>query len=92
MARVSARRAAGWTANAFLEKQGIQLGAKSSFQCLIYLKDSPLLSAESKASLEKLTSALEKDDAEGESYWPPDTDLIGEARKLARALLPNYSI
>lgn len=92
MARVSARRAAGWTANAFLEEQGIQLVAKSSFQRLLYLKDSPLISADSKASLEMLTSSLEKDDAEGESYLPADSDLIDEARNLVLALLPNYTV
>lgn len=92
MARVSARRAAGWTAKAFLEDQGIRLDTKSSFQQLLFLKESSLLSKESKASLEILTSSPGKDDPEGESNWPADADLIDEARKLTHALLPNYII
>ena len=92
MARVSARRAAGWAASAFLEEQGIQLIAKSSFQHLLYLKDSDLISTETKMSLERLTTSVEKDDPKGESFLSGEADLVDEARNLSRALLPNYSI
>lgn len=92
MARVSARRAAGWAAKAFLEEQGIQVNAKSGFQLLLYLKESDLLSAASKASLEKLTSSLKKENPQDESIWPHEGDLIVEARNLAQALVPNNVI
>ena len=92
MARVCARRAAGWAANAFLEEQGIHIRAKSSFQRLLYLKDSDLLPRETRESLERLTLSLEKDDTQGESYWPLDVDLLDEARQVIQALLPDSMI
>ncbi len=92
MARVCARRAAGWAVKAFLEEQGIPLPAKSSFQRLLYLKDSDLLPRESRESIERLTLSLEKDDTQGKSYWPLDVDLLDEARQLVQALLPNSAI
>lgn len=89
MARVSARRAAGWAANAFFEEQGLQVDVKSSFQRLLYLKDSDLIGEEAKVRLEKLTSSLEKDNPQEESYWPAEIDLIKEARGLAESLLSD---
>jgi hypothetical protein len=92
MARVCARRAAGWAASAYLEKQGAELKAKSAFEKLIYIMDSGLLSRENRERLAWLTRSLDKDEPEGESYWPLDADLLEEAEKLAEDLLPEFFV
>jgi len=92
MARVCARRAAGWAASAFLEGRGIEVSAKSSFQHMLILKDSDLIGAEVRGRLEKLTSSLKNDDPQGVSYLPANVDLIEEARKLAESLLSDHSV
>lgn len=92
MARVCARRAASWAAKAFLEERDIHIAASCSFQRLLYLKDSDLLAAETRESLERLTLSLEKDNPQSESYWQLDVDLLDEARQVIQALLPDSAI
>ena len=92
MARVSARRAAGWAVKAFLEEQALEAEPASGFQGLLYLMESELVGETTKEMLEKLTSSLEKDDAQGNSYWPAEIDLIKEANDLAENLLGDIAI
>ena len=92
MARVCARRAAGWAASAFLEEKGVELPAKSGYEKLLFLMDSELVSQGSGKHLEALTRSLEKDDSKSESYWPLDINLLEEAEQVIEALLPNFLV
>ena len=86
-ARVHARRAAGWAAGAYLEQHGAHPGVKSGIEQMLFLRDSGLVGAQTRQRLEHLTISLEKDDPNGESYWPLDIDLLDEARALIGELL-----
>jgi hypothetical protein len=88
MARVAARRAAGWVVEAYLAKQGVDRGTASVLDHIRYLlAQNP--DPEIKPILEHMLVALEKDDPRGESYWPLEADLLAEARHLLAALFPN---
>jgi HEPN domain-containing protein len=90
MARVCARRAAGWAASAFLAEKGVELPVKSGYERLLFLMASDLVSHESGERLEALTRSLEKDEPEGKSSWPLDVNLLEEAEQLIEALLPDF--
>ena len=92
MARVCARRAAGWAANAYLERKGLDIPAISGFEILLYLMESDLVSGENRERMKWLTRSLEKNESEGESYWPLNINLLEEAEKLAKDLLPEISL
>lgn len=89
MARVCARRAAGWTVQAYLEKQGIDLQTTSVIKHMQYLLTLDSQSPQNRKILEHMLVAKQKDDLESDSYFPLDVDLIGEARRLISDLFPN---
>lgn len=89
MARVCARRAAGWAAKSFLSEKGIKLRMRDSFEHLHYLKESELISPNIKRALENLSTSVEKDEAGEESVLPPDVDLLDDAQQVVQALLPH---
>jgi hypothetical protein len=70
-----------------MQQRGLDPGAKRGFEQLLLLRDSGLVSARNQQRLAHLTISLEKDDPEGESYWPLDVDLLDEARALIGELL-----
>lgn len=86
MARVCARRAAGWAAADFLERKGVNLAHRSTLDQMHVLRDSKLVSDKVREMLRHLTQPLEKDDPESESYWPLDVDLLDEAEALVGEL------
>jgi len=90
-ARVHARRAASWAVGAYMQQRDLAPGAKRGFEQLLFLRDSGLVSARNQQRLQHLTISLEKDDPEGESYWPLDVNLLDEARILADELLGDLS-
>lgn len=88
MARVAARRAAGWTVAAYLTQQGVSLGTASvldHFRYLLAQNPGP----EIKLILEHMLVALEKHKPQSDSYWPLDADLVAEAKRLLATLFPE---
>jgi hypothetical protein len=88
MARVCARRAAGWAAQAYLEQRGIDLQTTSVIKHISYMFNVEGITSETKAILEHMLVAKQKDDLESDSYFPLDVDLVAEARQLITALFP----
>ena len=88
MARVCARRAAGWTVQAYLEGQEIQLQTTSIIKHMRYLLQVKGLGLETKKILEHMLVAKQKHNLESDSYFPLDLDLIAEARRLIALLFP----
>ncbi len=88
--RVCARRAAGWAAKAYLKSIDSVNIKKSGFQNISQLLDKGLLNAEDLYLIEHLTTSLEKDDPDGEFYWPEDIDLLDDSRKLILRLFPKF--
>lgn len=91
MARVCARRAAGWAAIAYLDKEGIERQKNSGFETLIQIKELKLLGADALKLLDHLSLSIEKDDPEEDSHWPEEIDLLGDARKLILDLFPDFT-
>lgn len=89
MARVCARRAAGWTLQAYLKQRGIDLKSPSAldhFACALKLEG---LSPAVKEILEHMRQAKVPDEAGGESSWPQNLDLTADARQLLSELFPG---
>lgn len=86
MARVCARRAAGWTVEAYLATQGIDLQTSSVLEQMRYLLKAENLQPELRPILEHLLTPKQKDDMETDSYFPLDVDLVAEARQLMEIL------
>lgn len=91
VARVCARRAAGWTVQAYLEKQGIDLQTTSVIKHIQYLLTLDTLAPQNRTILEHMLVAKQKDDLESDSYFPLDVDLVAEARQLMSSLFPTLS-
>jgi hypothetical protein len=89
MARVCARRAAGWTVQAYLEKQGIDLQTISVIKHMQYLLAQEPLASQNRTVLEHMLVPKQKGDLESDSYFPLDVDLVAEARQLITALFPD---
>jgi hypothetical protein len=89
MARVCARRAAGWTVQAFLGTQGIDLGTPDVLKHFRYLLNDRNLPPEARPILEHLLQPKIKDDPEQDSRWPLEIDLVSEARQLFSLLFPQ---
>lgn len=88
MARVCARRAAGWAIQAYLERKGVDLKTTSVLAQIRYLlanKPDPEL----RPILEHMLQPKVRPIFEKESYFPLDVDLIAEARQLIDLLFPN---
>ena len=89
MARVCARRAAGWTVQAYLNEQGIDLQTTSVIKHIDYLLRVDRVDPEVKLYLEHMLVAKQKDDLESDSYLPLDVDLVAEAKLLISKLFPQ---
>lgn len=88
MARVCARRAAGWTVRAWLEQRGIDLNTSSVLDPIHTLLKVEGLRLETRNILEHMLVAKQKDNLETDSYFPLDADLVAEARRLVALLFP----
>ncbi len=87
MARVCARRAAGWTIQLKLNQEGVNLKTVSAFEHIKYYYEREDIDPEIKKILEYLQLKVNKDSLEEESYWPlPKIDLIKEAERLFEIL------
>ncbi len=89
MARVCARRAAGWTVQAYLEQRGIDLESPSVLDQFDFTMKLDDLTSKAREILEHLRKAKVQDEAQGESYWPLDVDLVTEAKTLVSELFPK---
>lgn len=88
MARVCARRAAGWSVGAYLKEQGIDLNTTSVLDPMRHLLNMNARPAEATLLLEHMLMPKLKDDLESDSYFPEGIDLIAEARQLIAILFP----
>jgi hypothetical protein len=89
MARVCARRAAGWTVQEYLSRQGIDLQTTSVIKHIEYLARVDGIDPELKLYVEHMLVAKQKDDLQSDSYFPVDVDLVAEARLLISMLFPE---
>ncbi|MEX1247993.1 MAG: hypothetical protein WEA61_05880 [Anaerolineales bacterium] len=89
MARVCARRAAGWTAKAYLATLGIDLKTNSVLEQMRHLLHQEASKAELREILEHLLTPKQKDDLHSDSYFPLNVDLVAEARRLLTILFPE---
>ena len=88
MARVCARRAAGWAIQVKLNEQGVTLNTPSAFDYIKYYSNQENLELRISKILEYLQIKVKKDSLEEEPYWPlPEIDLISEAHWLVEELL-----
>ncbi|MEJ2757415.1 MAG: hypothetical protein P8046_02940 [Anaerolineales bacterium] len=87
-ARVCARRAAGWTIEAFLQDKGELIPTSNAFKLIQHFASLPGHTNQVKAVLHHLTVKLEKDSEDSDAYYPVEgVDLIEDARWLAEELL-----
>lgn len=86
-ARVCARRAAGFAAEAFFQQRGIDPPAQSPFNLLEKLRSEFALPEPVLETLKRLTSRVDQ-----EFNLPPQVDLIQESKKLIRVLFPEAEI
>lgn len=89
MARVCARRAAGWAAEAYLQDRGIDLQTTSVLEQLRGVLRQGSLSPRAQTIIGNLLMPKKKDDLESDSYFPQDVDLIIEARELVQLLFAD---
>jgi hypothetical protein len=91
MARVCARRAAGWTVKAYLGEQGVDLKTNSvlvHFRHMLKKENH----SELKPILEHMLKAKDKPELTAESVWPVEIDLVAEARQLFKILFPHLQL
>jgi hypothetical protein len=82
LARVCARRAAGFAAREYFTRQGRIIQTPSAYVLLNFLAEDQSLPDELRRSAEYLTMRVNED-----FKLPVDVDLIAEAKKLCRGLL-----
>ena len=88
LARVCARRAAGWAIQYYLFNNGIDLQSSSVLDQIKYFKLKRDNSPEIQIILEHLLVKVSRDSIEQDSYWPlPDVDLVKEAHFLSEQML-----
>lgn len=88
LARVCARRAAGWAIQREFATRGIVLNSPSALDHIKHLHAQQNVSPEVKKVLEYLLQRVAKDSGDDDSYWPyPEVDLVQEAHWLVESLL-----
>jgi hypothetical protein len=92
MARVCARRAAGWTVQAYLDAQGLEAERPSALDQIKFLRTQAGLDDETRKVLEHMILHLAKHEPEDEPYWPLDSNLLEEARWLAGRLFADFDV
>lgn len=89
MARVCARRAAGWAAEAYLQQRGQSLSSPSVLEQMRHLVKVGELQPELNDKVERLLTPKQRDAQGGDSFFPLEVDLVAEARGLIAALFPK---
>lgn len=92
MARVCARRAAGWAVKAYLAEKGTDLNSPSVLLQMRHLQKDADLGPNIQKILKHLLIPKQKDTLESDSYFPPNIDLLAEAQQLIRALFPSFKL
>jgi ATP:corrinoid adenosyltransferase len=92
LARVCARRAAGWAATAYLTQFEKTLVKPTGYENIQQLVNTDLQSVEARPIIARLTSNLETETAEGEEVWPADLNLISDAYRLIELLFPASNL
>ncbi len=89
LARVCARRAAGWAVQEHLKTTaGLDLKTSSAYEYIQFMKTQDNLPSRVAQTLSYLTTKLEKESLETEAYWPLEKiDLVAEAHWLVEELL-----
>ena len=88
LARVCARRAAGWAIQEYLSQQGQAIDSPSALDHIKYLSSQSGFSDQISQALKHLTIKMEKDSLDEEAYYPiADVDLVSEAILVVEELL-----
>jgi hypothetical protein len=88
LARVCARRAAGWAIRAVLRGRGVELGTPSAFEHIRALAQDPGTAPHIRTTLGYFQERVVKPNGEEDSFWPhPEIDLVQEAHWLIEELL-----
>lgn len=88
LARVCARRAAGWAIQESLAADGIDLDTPSALDHIKYLHQQGGSPEKVMQVLANLQVKVEKDSLDEDAYWPlPEVDLVREAHWLVEELL-----
>jgi hypothetical protein len=88
LARVCARRAAGWAIQIHLKQLGVDLESPSALDHIKYLDSQQNNSTQVSKVLGYLQVKVAKKTLEEDSYWPlPKVDLVKEAHWLAELML-----
>lgn len=88
LARVCARRAAGWAIQLYLSNRGIILGNPSALEHIKYLLGQDNVGQNTRKVLEYLVQRVAKEEGDTDSFWPlPEVDLVQEAHWLVESLL-----
>ncbi len=88
LARVCARRAAGWAIRSHLNARGVDLGTPSAFEYIKHLRAAPDNPPNIQKVLDYLTQRVAKENMDEDSFWPfPEVDLVQEAHWLVEELL-----
>ena len=89
MARVCARRAAGWAAQAYLQQHGAHPTSPSVLEQMRHLVKVGGFGPGFNEKIEHLLTPKQPGGEGAESYFPLDADLVAEARQLIGALFPE---
>ncbi|MCW5873780.1 MAG: hypothetical protein KIS88_03960 [Anaerolineales bacterium] len=89
MARVCARRAAGWAIKAHLGEAGVNLDTNSVIEHFRHMLAQDDTQAELRLLLEHLRMPKLRPNLEEDSFFPEDIDLIAEARQVIGMLFPG---
>jgi hypothetical protein len=89
MARVCARRAAGWAIQVYLGKRGIDLHTTSVLEHFRYLQADQGTAPELQPLLAHLIQPKLRPNIEEDSYFPVGIDLLADANQLIVALFPD---
>lgn len=92
MARVCARRAAGWALKAHLGEAGVNLDTNSVIEHFRHMLAQDDTQAEQRALIEHLRMPKLRPNLEEDSFFPEDIDLIADARALITLLFPHESL
>lgn len=88
MARVCARRAAGWAVQAYLGQQGVDLNTTSMLEHFRHMQSNPS-HPELLPLLEHLLQPKLRPKMEEDSFFPDGIDLLADARQVIAILFPS---
>jgi hypothetical protein len=88
LARVCARRAAGWAIKEYIRAKGIKLDTPGALDHIKYFHNQEDTKKDIRKILLHMTQKMVKDSLEEDSYWPlPDVNLVEEAHWLVENLM-----